>query len=276
MQVSVEQIGPPVDLRPVFAPQRGRLVAFLSALRDEEWRRPTACTGWDVADLVAHLVGDVLGRVDGLSGPGGRNPPGRTGESLGDLVDRTNQEWVTACRRFSPHLLVEMLEWAGPKADQRWRQRDFDEPSLGVSWAGIDPAPLWLDAAREVTEYWVHERQLREAVGHDTDGLPDLATMLDVFARGLPFTLGRLEPGETRIRLEAAGRSWRFHQLDGLWWYSAEVEPGDTVVAFDGELLWRRWTRQPSTPAIATASLSQAERAVLDHVGIVHSNPDTT
>ncbi len=261
----------------MFAAQRQRLVTFLRGLGADDWRRRTACCGWDVSDVLAHVVGDVLGRIGGLGGHRGRNP-GRVGESLGELVDRTNQEWVVACRRLSPQLMIEMLEWAGPVADQLWLSRRLDDPSLGVSWAGVDPAPLWLDAAREVTEYWVHERQLREAVGNHTEGLPDVATVLDVFARGLPCTLGRFNLGEhaDRIRVGSAGRSWRFRRHGNQWWYSDEADPDEAVVSFDGELLWRRWTRQPSTPPIDIGSLSPPERAVFDHVGIVHSSPDTT
>ncbi len=34
-----------------------RLSALLAELTDEEWRRPTDCTEWDVREMVAHLVG---------------------------------------------------------------------------------------------------------------------------------------------------------------------------------------------------------------------------
>jgi uncharacterized protein (TIGR03083 family) len=34
-----------------------RLGALLADLSDDEWRRPTDCTEWDVRELVAHLVG---------------------------------------------------------------------------------------------------------------------------------------------------------------------------------------------------------------------------
>jgi uncharacterized protein (TIGR03083 family) len=34
-----------------------RLGALLAELTDEEWRRPTDCTEWDVREMVAHLVG---------------------------------------------------------------------------------------------------------------------------------------------------------------------------------------------------------------------------
>lgn len=82
--------------------------------------------------------------------------------------------------------MIELLGWIGDAHDQMWLSRDLDEPSLGVSWAGIDPAPVWLDAARDLTEYWVHERQICEAVARAAPGIPDVTTVLDVFARGLP------------------------------------------------------------------------------------------
>lgn len=275
MAVSIAQIGVPVDLRPVMAPQREQLLSFLRRLDSEDWLRPTACEGWRVADLVAHLVGDVAGRVSGLRD--GRDRTERlAGESLGQFVDRTNQQWVIACRRLSPELMLDMLEWLGPMADQLWWSRGMSEPSIGVSWAGLDPAPVWMDAAREVTEYWVHERQLREAVGDEGAGVPPVATILDVFSRGLPNTLARVDPGGEVdcIRLDSAGCSWRFARRENDWWMSEEQSPGEVIVTFDEDVLWRRWTRQPITLPVGLESLSRSERAVFDHVGIVHSDPN--
>src|SRR5918997_4704350 len=34
-----------------------RLGALLAELDDDDWRRPTDCTEWDVREMVAHLVG---------------------------------------------------------------------------------------------------------------------------------------------------------------------------------------------------------------------------
>ncbi|SLK12381.1 maleylpyruvate isomerase family mycothiol-dependent enzyme [Arthrobacter sp. P2b] len=36
--------------------ERRRLAADLSDLRDEQWRFPSLCRGWDVHDVLAHLV----------------------------------------------------------------------------------------------------------------------------------------------------------------------------------------------------------------------------
>src|SRR5688500_19297292 len=32
-----------------------------------------------------------------------------------------------------------------------------------IGWAGPDPAPVWLDIAREFTERWVHQQHIRDA-----------------------------------------------------------------------------------------------------------------
>lgn len=42
-----------------------------------------------------------------------------------------------------------------------------------VSWASDGPVPLWFDMARELTERWVHQMQIREAVGRVGDYAAD-------------------------------------------------------------------------------------------------------
>lgn len=46
----------PGTVWPVVHDERRRLVADLSVLDDEQWATPSLCTGWDVHDVVAHLV----------------------------------------------------------------------------------------------------------------------------------------------------------------------------------------------------------------------------
>lgn len=46
----------PRTVWPVVHEERRRLVADLSMLGDEQWRTPSLCSGWDVHDVVAHLV----------------------------------------------------------------------------------------------------------------------------------------------------------------------------------------------------------------------------
>lgn len=277
MGVEITSIGPAVDLRVRFAPQRRRLLSFLRGLDESDWRLPTACDGWSVADVVAHMLGDVLGRISGARDQAGRVAP-LSGETLEQFIDRINGEWVVGCRKLSPRVLIEMLEWAGHDHDFHWFDLDPWAPSLGVSWAGVDPAPVWFDAARDITEFWVHERQLRDAVGDSGMPSPSVDIVLDVFVRGLPHSLsmaGDLGGVDSfRLSTESASATWLFEIVDGAWQIAApgSIRP-TTEMAFGPELLWRRWTRQPIGTAFDSRHLSAAERAVLNHVAIVHSDP---
>jgi uncharacterized protein (TIGR03083 family) len=276
VDVTAGQLGSPVDLRSRFAPQRAALVALLDGLSAEEWQRPTACAGWTVADLAAHVLGDVVGRASGHGAPGGPVPA--PDEPIGAFIDRINEEWVAAWRRADPRLVVECLRTVGPVHDERWRAARPDDDSLGVSWAGIDPAPLWFDVARDFTEYWVHERQIRDAVGRPDDDPATLRVVLDVFARGLPSALDSPEAlGVTGFCLVAdpLDAAWSLAASAGerRWRICADPLPDAPVVRIDAERLWRRWTRQPGAAAPPPAAPA-LERAVLAHVAIVHSAPD--
>jgi hypothetical protein len=81
------------------------------------------------------------------------------------FLDRLNQTWVEATRRISPRLLCELVAFTGEAA---WRYLASLDPLAlegRVSWVGPDPVPNWLDVAREYTERWTHQQQIRDAVG---------------------------------------------------------------------------------------------------------------
>ena len=57
-----------------------------------------------------------------------------------------------------------------------------------VSWAGEARSPVWFDVARELTERWHHQQQIRDAVGADPLTTREfLHPVLDTFMRALPF-----------------------------------------------------------------------------------------
>ena len=56
-----------------------------------------------------------------------------------------------------------------------------------MSWAGPEPAPVWLDLAREYTERWHHQQHIRDAV--NKPGLKDphwMAPVLAAFVWAMP------------------------------------------------------------------------------------------
>ncbi|MEU6914451.1 maleylpyruvate isomerase family mycothiol-dependent enzyme [Streptomyces olindensis] len=248
-------LGPPIDARALFRPELGALVGLLRGLGPAEWAR-TAVPGWTVHDVTAHVLGDCAARL-------GRRDPGpfAPGETLEAFIHRANQEWVERHRDTDPAALVDALEDAGTELAGRFAHADPDAPSLGVSWAGADPAPMWLDCAREFTEYWTHRQQIRHAVGLDTDPEPRaLSVVLDTFMRALPHTLRGVEaPGGTRVEVTVTGPGggvWTVTAVTGGWSLGegSHGRPPTTAVRLDAETAWRLCTRgiEPAT-ALARA-----------------------
>jgi hypothetical protein len=47
-----------------------RFITLIEALAPEDWSKPTACTAWNVRDMVAHVPGRGLRQRHQLSGNG--------------------------------------------------------------------------------------------------------------------------------------------------------------------------------------------------------------
>jgi hypothetical protein len=55
---------------------------------------------------------------------------------------------------------------AGRRFEEHLAPLDLDATGGPVEWAtGSDPAPVWLDVAREYMERYVHQQQIRDATG---------------------------------------------------------------------------------------------------------------
>jgi uncharacterized protein (TIGR03083 family) len=214
-------LGKPIDARPRFAPEHAALMTTLRGLAPADWAKE-AVPGWTVRDLAAHILGDYYGRLARDRDGHDAGPAFAPGETLERFIHRINQEWVDACRRVSPAALTDTLGLIGAQVVRFFETADPEAPSLGVSWAGADPAPMWLDSAREFTEFWTHRQQIRHAVGQETDAEPQaLSVLLDTFMRALPHTLRTVAaPAGTQIQLRVdgpAGGTWTATATGRSW-----------------------------------------------------------
>lgn len=258
-------------------------MVLLRDLDPADWARPTVCPGWDVADLVAHVAGDDLGRLArGRDGVDARTPA--PGEDLPAFLDRVNGEWVAATRHLGPRVLTDLVDWSGAQVATHWEAIDLGA-SADVSWAGVEGPVAWMDLARDYTEYWIHEQQVREATGRPGSKPAEVATVVGVLARGLPFAL-RAVPGHDgdAVVVTAAdlGSSWAVEHRAGRWWV-ADPPPGGpgtaggahvvASVRAPGALLWRRWSRHPlgdrATLVAGGTGDPSAVAAVADHLAII-------
>jgi uncharacterized protein (TIGR03083 family) len=104
----------PVLIGDLFPAERAQLLDLLLGLPPDCWQAPTACAGWSVKDIAAHLFGDDLSRLarqrDGFieASPGPAEP-------LVAFINRHNAEWVQALRRLSPPVLCDLLAGAASR-----------------------------------------------------------------------------------------------------------------------------------------------------------------
>jgi uncharacterized protein (TIGR03083 family) len=205
---------------------------LLVALTPEQWKLPTALPMWDVQANVAHLIGTeamLLGEpnptvdVDTAGLPHIRND-----------IAAFNEIWVLALASASPD---EMLD--------AYRQRVVArlEALRGLSaeaWAADSFTPAGPDTYGRfmrvrVMDCWMHEQDIREAVGvagHD-DGGPAVDLAVDEMTSALGFVVGKRAgvPDGRSVTFDLTGASGRsIHVLvDGR---AAVVDslPGDATV----------------------------------------------
>ncbi|MFB6986162.1 maleylpyruvate isomerase family mycothiol-dependent enzyme [Streptomyces sp. NPDC056304] len=273
------RLGAPIDACSLFASEQAALMATLRGLAPADWAKE-AVPGWTVRDLAAHLLGDFYGRLARDRDGHQDGPRFAPGETLETFIHRINREWVDTHRRVSPAALTDTLDLVGGQISRFFEATDPDAPSLGVSWVGIDPAPMWLDSARDFTKFWTHRQQIRHATGQDTDTDPRfLAVVLDTFMRALPHTLRDIAaPAGTQVQVVIdgpAGGTWTATATEDGW---TLAEPGHgrtvAVVRFDAETAWRLCTRgiQPDT-ALARVHIDgdrQLAEAACQIVSIVY------
>ncbi len=273
-----------IDVVPLFPGERAALLGVLRPLTDEQWILPTVCTGWSVKDIAAHLVADDMGRLshgrDGWTAARLDPKPDEDFDAvLLDFINAQNESWVAAVRRMSPRIVMDLLEWTGRETQSYFESLEPDEPGLPVSWAGQSESPNWFDLAREYTERWHHQAQLREALGAPM--LYDerlFAPVLDTKAYAVPHALRDTPAADgTRVRLAISGpvaRSYDIARAGDAWVLARSSEAAAAAtVEMDCDTFWRLFTHSiPRADAIGRSHTSgdpTFANAVFDSLAII-------
>jgi uncharacterized protein (TIGR03083 family) len=239
----------PLFVAPLFTPLHHELMDALRTLGAGDWSRPTAAGTWRVRDVVAHLL-DVTVRTLSVERDGHRLPP-PTGaiDDYGGLVgflDALNADWVRAAARLSPQVLVSLIDHSGRELAAFVSRLDPMGPApFGVAWAGETESPSWFHVARQYTEHWHHQQQIREAVGApDLTGPQWLAPLIDTGVRALPATYRAVaSPTGTTVSVRvigAAGGEWTLARLTDAWrLFRGRPAASTATVTLDEDAAWR-------------------------------------
>jgi len=259
----------------------GMLIELFRSLAPEDWEKQTVSPKWKVKDVAAHLLDTALRGVSiGRDGYVAEAPRISSSEDLAAFINRLNHEGIIIYRRLSPSLLTALMELACKFLAQYHASRDPHAMApYGVSWAGEEKSANWFDTAREFTERWHHQQQIRLAVNR-----PGIMTrelyfpVLDCFLRALPFTYRSLssKPG-TYARFVISGEcggSWYLYRAGESWQLIEEARGEEiSVTTIPQEIAWRIFTkgidRQTALSGVCVAGDIGLGRHVLDMISIV-------
>jgi uncharacterized protein (TIGR03083 family) len=227
-----------------------QLVEILRALTPEDWEKQTVAPRWKIKDVAAHLLDTQLRKLslvrDGYFPPA----PGSASGDLVAMINRLNQQGVDLYRRLSPTVLISLMEVASRESSEFHQSLDpYGEAVFAVSWAGESRSPNWFDTAREFTERWHHQQQIRLALNQDGIMTPEFYhPVLDCFMRALPYhyrNISRAPGSMARFTISGdCGGEWYLHR-DGEAW-RLKAQPSQTTrshTTIPQEIAWRIFTK---------------------------------
>lgn len=228
------------------------LISLLRSLKPEDWNRPTVARLWTVKDVATHLL-DGNCRTISMMRDGHMVPPDReinSYESLVGFLNQLNADWVAATRRISPALLTDLLEITGREYSRIMSIQDLQAPApFAVSWAGETTSPNWFHIAREYTEKFHHQQQIREAMGDNSLFTRELFfPFIDTLMRGLPHAYRNLHPESPKtiqVQVESEiGGNWFLSYEEKSWRLTeTAVAAPEATLLLPPSIAWKLFTK---------------------------------
>ncbi|KUG07783.1 maleylpyruvate isomerase N-terminal domain-containing protein [Solirubrum puertoriconensis] len=248
---------PPIVTLPLFSKLDERLLAFLRGLSAEEWEQQTLAPRWRVMDVALHLLDGNLRTLSMLrDGYFGVPPTGDLGsyQGLVGFLNQLNADWITATRRLSPAVVMQLLEQSGQEYSAFLGTLDVWAPAaFSVGWAGESESLNWFHIAREYTEKWHHQQQIRQAVGRGEAELlqPELyEPYLQTSMRALPHhyrNVAAPEGTQLRVVVESPESSYQWWLRRGAEQWTLGNEAAGQAAAsvyLDAHVAWRMLSKE--------------------------------
>lgn len=265
----------------LFATLDAKLIALLQSLSPADWQKQTIAPLWKVKDVAVHLLdGNIRGLSIARDGYFGEVPTDiQSYQDLVAFLNGLNADWVKAMRRVSPAMLVHLLETTGKEySDYLQTLAPFEQAIFSVAWAGEEHSANWFHIAREYTEKWHHQQQIRLAVGK-TEELyaPELYfPHLDTSMRALPHhyrSMAGKQGDLLHFIVENVGK-WQLHHNGQVWELVTDSTTSPICeVKIAGEVAWRIFTkgiaRQEAQQHISITGRQDAGEKILDMLAVM-------
>ena len=264
----------PILCAPIIRQVDQHLIELLSSLDSDEWDLPTVVPRWSVREVAAHLLDTALRKLSS-----GRDKcrvdriDVRSDQDLITLVNRLNREGVTVYRRLSPPVLTQIMQLVcAQTADFYESLNPFARATIGVSWAGEITSLVWFDNARELTERWHHQEQIRLATNRTGITTPLLYhPVLDTFLRGLPHAYRNVIAAiDTALLVEISGDcggQWCLLRSHDSWSYTSELPSAiASHIIIPQSIAWRLFTKGIDRESARARVTITGDVALAEHV----------
>ena len=242
----------PIDCKPLFRLLHQKLIELLNSLEAADWHRPTVAKQWRVKDVVSHILDGQL-RVLSIQRDryfGESGPPSGEYRDIVNWLNGLNADWVKASKRLSPKVLVLLLTAIGDLVASHYESLDpWAEAIFPVNWAGEEQSYNWMHLAREYTEYWHHQQQVRDAVNQH--GIMDsdfFYPLMDTFFQALPHTFKDVSAADGAVVAATitsdAGGTWYLQKEQAGWQLVKDMDSSPVAsVAIPPEVAWKLFSK---------------------------------
>ena len=259
-----------------------KLIELLKSLTNEEWNSQTVAKLWKVKDVASHLLdGNLRGLAfsrDNYFGEKAENI--NSYQDLLSYLNNLNMTWTNATKRLSPQILIELLTLTGKEYIDHLRALPpYDNALFSVAWAGEETSQNWFHIAREYTEKFLHQQQIRDAVSKQGIMTKELYyPFLDIFMYALPHTFKSMEADKgttvTLIVSTEIGGQWNVKKEEEGWFISKEiVQNTDAKVIIDPDTAWKlfskSWTPEQVADKIEITGNNTLGRKALQMVSVM-------
>lgn len=223
------------------------LIELLKSLTEEEWNARTVAKKWNVKDIASHLLdGNLRGLSISRDQYFGEKPENiHSYQDLVDFLNKLNMTWTNAAKRLSPNVLINLLETTGKEYYDHLQTLDpFENAIFSVAWAGEETSLNWFHIAREYTEKFLHQQQIRDAVGKQALMTKELFhPFIETFIQALPHTYRNTEAVENSvvslIVTTEIGGQWNIIKKENNWEFIPSFEGESTsIVKIDPHDAW--------------------------------------
>jgi len=264
----------PIFTAHLFPKLEAKLIELLRALSPEDWEKQTLAPKWKVKDVAAHLLDTQVRKLAAARhGYKPENSKKLSPAKLATLINSLNAEGVRQYSRLHPYELILKMEAASRESAEYHRALDpFGTAMFPVSWAGEEESANWFDTAREFTERWHHQQQIRLAVDK-----PSIMTrefyfpVLDCFMRALPYAYHSVAAHAgslARFNISGeCGGSWYLFR-DSEDWNLIAAPAGETIseTTIPQEIAWRIFTKGIAPEEARTQVQAMGDEAVGLHI----------